>query len=53
MAQTLGDAKLVWRIGLDNAADRRAWKEAPYQFGHAYLYPLQPRTWHASVQTTW
>jgi iron complex outermembrane receptor protein len=53
LAQTLGDAKLVWRIGLDNVADQRAWKEAPYQFGHAYLYPLQPRTWHASVQTTW
>lgn len=41
---------VVWRAGVDNLADRRAWKEAPYQFGHAYLYPLAPRTFHASAQ---
>ncbi len=41
---------LVWRAGIDNLANTRAWKEAPFQFGHAYLYPLQPRTLHASVQ---
>ena len=40
----------VWRAGIDNLANTRAWKEAPFQFGHAYLYPLQPRTLHASVQ---
>jgi iron complex outermembrane receptor protein len=39
----------TWRLGLDNATDARAWKEAPYQYGHAYLYPLAPRTWRASV----
>jgi iron complex outermembrane receptor protein len=43
---------LVWRAGVDNLADRRAWKEAPYQYGHAYLYPLAPRTFHASVQAS-
>ncbi|MBK9362628.1 MAG: TonB-dependent siderophore receptor [Rubrivivax sp.] len=37
------------RLGIDNLADRRAWRESPYQFGHAYLMPLQPRTWHASI----
>lgn len=37
------------RLGIDNLADRRAWRETPYQFGHAYLMPLQPRTWHASL----
>lgn len=47
-----GDNALVWRVGVDNAADRRAWKESPYQFGHVYLYPLAPRTWRASVQAT-
>ena len=41
---------LVWRAGIDNLANARAWKEAPYQFDHAYLYPLAPRTLHASVQ---
>jgi iron complex outermembrane recepter protein len=48
--QRLGDAQaVVWRLGLDNVTDRRAWQEAPYQFGHAYLYPLAPRTLRASV----
>ncbi|MFY9510612.1 MAG: TonB-dependent receptor, partial [Rubrivivax sp.] len=48
-AQQLAGAKLVWRLGVDNVFDERAWKEAPYQYGHAYLYPLQPRTWRASL----
>ncbi|HSV70626.1 MAG TPA: TonB-dependent siderophore receptor [Methylibium sp.] len=45
-----GGRRLTWRAGIDNLADRRAWKEAPYQFGHVYLYPLAPRTWRVSVQ---
>jgi iron complex outermembrane receptor protein len=45
----IGTQEWVWRLGVDNLADRRAWQEAPYQFGHAYLYPLAPRTLHASV----
>ena len=40
----------IWRLGVDNALDRQAWKESPYQFGHTYLYPLTPRTWRVSVQ---
>jgi iron complex outermembrane recepter protein len=40
---------LVWRAGVDNLANQRAWKEAPFQYGHAYLYPLAPRVFHASV----
>jgi len=47
--QRVGASTLVWRAGIDNLADRRAWQEAPFQFGHAYLYPLAPRTWHASL----
>jgi iron complex outermembrane recepter protein len=47
--QRIGEQTLVWRLGLDNATNRRAWQEAPYQFGHAYLYPLAPRTVHASL----
>ncbi len=39
----------VWRAGVDNVADTRAWKESPFQFGHAYLYPLAPRTWRVSL----
>lgn len=44
-----GNRRAVWRVGVDNLADQRAWKEAPFQYGHAYLYPLAPRTLHASV----
>ncbi len=45
------DASTVtWRAGIDNLFDRRAWRESPYQFGHAYLFPLGPRTLRASMQ---
>ncbi len=47
--QRVGQQTFVWRLGVDNANDRRAWQEAPYQFGHAYLYPLAPRTVHAAL----
>jgi len=47
--QVIDTTTLTWRVGVDNVADRRAWKESPYQFGHVYLYPLEPRTWRASV----
>ena len=40
---------LVWRAGLDNVTDTRAWKEAPLQYGHVYLYPLAPRTLRLSL----
>ena len=48
--QRLGGHRLTWRTGVDNVVNRRAWKEAPFQYDHAYLYPLAPRTAHASVQ---
>ncbi|MEK0418128.1 MAG: hypothetical protein RI949_2134, partial [Pseudomonadota bacterium] len=48
--QRSGEHTLTWRAGLDNATDRRAWKESPYSFGHVYLFPLAPRTARLSVQ---
>ena len=51
--QRLGAQMLVWRLGIDNVTDARAWKEAPYQFSNAYLYPLPPRTMQASVQLSY
>jgi len=48
-----GDRTLTWRAGIDNLMDERAWKEAPYQYGHAYLYPLAPRGVHLSAQVAW
>jgi iron complex outermembrane receptor protein len=47
--QKLQQHTLTWRVGIDNLADRRAWKESPFQFGHAYLYPLPGRQVHASL----
>jgi iron complex outermembrane receptor protein len=49
-AHRIGNTQLTWRLGVHNLADRRAWKEAPFQFGHAYLFPLAPRTWRLSLQ---
>jgi len=48
--QSLGGTTLTWRAGVDNLFDRRAWREAPYQYDHAYLFPLEPRTFHASLE---
>ena len=48
--QQLAGTTLIWRGGVDNVGDRRAWREAPYQYSHAYLFPLEPRTFHASVE---
>jgi iron complex outermembrane receptor protein len=50
LEQRRGDMRVVWRAAIDNVADRRAWKEAPFQFGHAYLFPLAPRSLRLSVQ---
>jgi iron complex outermembrane recepter protein len=46
----LAGRALVWRAGVDNLANHRAWQEAAHQFEHAYLYPLAPRTWRLSTQ---
>ena len=48
--QRLGAALATWRLGIDNLADRRAWKESPYQFGHAWLFPLARRELRVSWQ---
>lgn len=46
----LAENQWVWRAGIDNLFDKRAWRESPYQFSHAYLYPLAPRTLRVSAQ---
>ena len=48
--QQVSGATLTWRVGVDNATNRRAWKESPYQFSHVYLYPQAVRTWRISLQ---
>jgi iron complex outermembrane recepter protein len=46
---SLAGKTTLWRAGLDNVFNRRAWKESPLQFGHVYLFPLAPRTLRLSV----
>ena len=46
----LAGTQTIWRAGIDNLFDKRAWRESPYQFGHVYLYPMAPRTLRLSVQ---
>lgn len=48
--QKAGEATLTWSAGISNLFDRRAWRESPFQYGHAYLYPLAPRTWRLALQ---
>ncbi len=38
------------RAGIDNVTNERAWRESPFQYGHAYLYPLAPRTASITAQ---
>ena len=44
-----GGALTTWTVGVDNLADKRYWRESPYQFGHVYLYPGAARTFRVSV----
>jgi iron complex outermembrane receptor protein len=48
--QSIASQTWVWRAGVDNLGNRRAWREAPWQFEHSYLYPLAPRTVRASLE---
>jgi iron complex outermembrane receptor protein len=48
--QRIEGAQLTWRAGIDNLGNARAWKEAPFQFGHAYLFPMAPRSLRLSLQ---
>jgi iron complex outermembrane receptor protein len=46
----LAGVQWIWRAGIDNLFNKRAWRESPYEFSHVYLYPLAPRTLRLSVQ---
>lgn len=50
--QRIAETTTTWRVGVDNLANRRAWRESPFQYGHAYLYPMAPRTFRASVEVS-
>ena len=48
--QAVGSQTWIWRAGVDNLTNRRAWRESPWQFEHSYLYPLAPRTFRTSLE---
>lgn len=50
--QPLSDQRSVtWRLGVTNAFNKRAWREAPSMFGgHTYLFQMRERTVTASAQ---
>ncbi|MCY4754596.1 TonB-dependent siderophore receptor [Pelomonas aquatica] len=48
--QGVGKQTWIWRAAVDNLANRRAWRESPWQFQHSYLYPLAPRALRASLE---
>jgi iron complex outermembrane receptor protein len=50
--QAFGGRTLVWRAGVDNVFNQQAWREAPFQFAHAYLFPMAPRTFALSLQAS-
>lgn len=47
---TTGQTRTTLRAGIDNVTNERAWRESPFQYGHAYLYPLAPRTASVTAQ---
>jgi iron complex outermembrane receptor protein len=47
-AQPRGGLRLS--AAVDNLSNTKAWKEAPTQFGHLYLYPLSSRSWRFNAR---
>ncbi len=40
----INGVKSSWQLSVNNLLGKRFFQESPYQFGHAYLFPTQPRT---------
>jgi iron complex outermembrane recepter protein len=40
----MAGAQATWTLGVDNLLNKQYFKDAPYQFGHVYLFPQQQRT---------
>jgi iron complex outermembrane receptor protein len=49
LAQAWGEQGLVWRLGVRNAFNTRAWRESPTALDHVYVLALAPREWTMSV----
>lgn len=51
-AQTVDGMALVWRAGVYNVLNQEAWRQSPFQFAHAYLFPQAARTFALSLQAS-
>ena len=51
-AVKMGATQTNWTLGVENVFDRRFFREAPYQFGHVYLFPGAPRTFRIAFTAT-
>ncbi|HVZ43725.1 MAG TPA: TonB-dependent siderophore receptor [Ramlibacter sp.] len=45
----IGAVDTTWTVGVTNVFDSRYWRESPFEFGHVYLYPGQPRTFRIGL----
>ncbi len=48
-----GQTKATWTLGIDNALNKRCFKESPTQFGHVYLFTSAPRTVRLALQVAY
>jgi len=48
----IGGANTTFTLSVDNLLDKRYFKESPYQFSHAYLFPGAPRTLRLAVHAS-
>ncbi|MGY8903328.1 MAG: TonB-dependent siderophore receptor [Burkholderiales bacterium] len=48
----IGQTNTTFTLGIDNLLDKRYFKESPYQFSHAYLFPGAPRTLRLAVHAS-
>ena len=46
----IANTQTTWSFGVDNVMNKSYFKESPYQFGHAYLFPGAGCTARLSVQ---
>jgi iron complex outermembrane receptor protein len=51
-AARMGATATTWTLGIDNLTNHRHWQEAPYQYGHVYLFPAAARTFRLAVQAS-
>ncbi len=42
----------IWRAGVANLSNQRAWRTSPYEYAHIYLFPQPARSFALSLQAS-